>query len=273
LQTLATFAMASARRPLRVLFIESGAPATLLTSRLSADIEVRVAPGAPRRALPTVAPAGFDLVVVVCGIGSGGELIASGPALMSRIRRRWPTLPAAAVLVVGTTVLLLEPCGQTTDVALDKARRIADLEVSRSGEQLRPSDQPVEPRRHDRRFDRVLRFIDERYAEPITVDHLARMAHMQPVHFRRQFRWFLGTSVREYVRSLRLARACELIVRTKTPLTDVAFATGFYDLPHFDKTFRKRYGLSPFQFRRRKGPPSSDRPPPSACRAVVPRGA
>jgi transcriptional regulator GlxA family with amidase domain len=79
--------------------------------------------------------------------------------------------------------------------------------------------------------------------------------------------------VRDYVRSLRLARARELIVSTKTPLTDVALETGFYDLPHFDKTFRKHYGVSPYQFRRREESPGNGHATPPARRSTVPRGA
>jgi transcriptional regulator GlxA family with amidase domain len=34
-------------------------------------------------------------------------------------------------------------------------------------------------------------------------------------------------------------------------LTDIAIETGFYDLPHFDKVFRRRIGLSPWEYRSR----------------------
>jgi len=55
------------------------------------------------------------------------------------------------------------------------------------------------------------------------------------------------------VRNLRLERAQQMLARSpEISLTEVALEAGFYDLPHFDKAFRERYGVSPSEFLRRK---------------------
>ena len=60
-------------------------------------------------------------------------------------------------------------------------------------------------------------------------------------------------SLRDYVRDLRLKRAYRLLVTAKLSLTSIAVESGFYDLPHFDKAFRHRFGISPHEFRTRYG--------------------
>jgi AraC-like DNA-binding protein len=78
---------------------------------------------------------------------------------------------------------------------------------------------------------------------------LAAMAHMSRSHFSRTFHAVAGIPLRDYVRDLRLKRAQELMRGSRLSLTSIATASGFYDLPHFNKAFRHRFGMSPTQFR------------------------
>ena len=78
---------------------------------------------------------------------------------------------------------------------------------------------------------------------------LAAMASMSRSHFSRTFHAVAGISLRDYVRDLRLKRAEELMRVSGLSLTAIAVAAGFYDLPHFNKAFRHRFGMSPTQFR------------------------
>jgi transcriptional regulator GlxA family with amidase domain len=63
----------------------------------------------------------------------------------------------------------------------------------------------------------------------------------------------IGMSLRDFVRDLRLNRAHDLLLGSSLSLTTLAVDAGFYDLPHFDKAFRQRLGVSPQESRRRHG--------------------
>jgi AraC-like DNA-binding protein len=78
---------------------------------------------------------------------------------------------------------------------------------------------------------------------------LAAMAAMSRSHFSRTFHAVAGISLRDYVRDLRLKRAQELMRASRLSLSTIATEAGFYDLPHFNKAFRHRFGMSPTQFR------------------------
>ncbi len=89
---------------------------------------------------------------------------------------------------------------------------------------------------------------------------LAAMANMSRSHFSRTFHAVAGIPLRDYVRDLRLKRAHELMRASRLSLTSIATASGFYDLPHFNKAFRQRFGMSPTQFRLASVPSHSSPP-------------
>jgi AraC-like DNA-binding protein len=86
---------------------------------------------------------------------------------------------------------------------------------------------------------------------------LAAMADMSRSHFSRTFHAVAGIPLRDYVRDLRLRRAHELMCASRLSLTAIATASGFYDLPHFNKAFRHRFGMSPTEFRLASSVPHS----------------
>jgi AraC family transcriptional regulator len=68
-------------------------------------------------------------------------------------------------------------------------------------------------------------------------------------HLARMFRRYYRTTPGEYVRRLRVERACQELKRTNRPLADVAAALGFFDQSHFSGVFRRHTGLTPREYR------------------------
>ncbi len=101
---------------------------------------------------------------------------------------------------------------------------------------------------------RVLAFLSEHVGQHVSLAALAGIATMSRSHLSRTFRSIVGIPLRTYVHDLRLERARQMLLARRPPsLTDVALEAGFYDLPHFDKAFRERFGLTPSEFVRRRG--------------------
>lgn len=95
---------------------------------------------------------------------------------------------------------------------------------------------------------RAIRFVEEQYAEPIGVDEMARAAHMSRFHFSRRFRAATKQSPYQFIQSVRLARAAELLRRGRAGVTEVALSVGFSDPSRFARAFRQRFGASPQKF-------------------------
>jgi AraC family transcriptional regulator of arabinose operon len=92
-------------------------------------------------------------------------------------------------------------------------------------------------------------YVDASYHLPLTLEDLARRAHMSIPHLCSQFRRNFSTSVMAYVIGQRLQQAAYLLRDQNLRVTDVARQVGYDDLFYFSKLFRGRFGVSPRQFR------------------------
>ncbi|GAB5551876.1 MAG: hypothetical protein Sapg2KO_14670 [Saprospiraceae bacterium] len=83
----------------------------------------------------------------------------------------------------------------------------------------------------------------------VSVEELAALCKMSLSSFKRSFTKQYGTSPARYLRERKLEKAAQLLKNTNLRISDIAFDTGFTDLAHFSKTFQKKFGFSPTNFR------------------------
>jgi AraC-like DNA-binding protein len=98
---------------------------------------------------------------------------------------------------------------------------------------------------------RVLRHL--RQASPdadTSLDALARIAGLSPGRFMHAFTEAVGIPLRPYLRWLKLERAGAALA-TGVSLGEAAYGAGFADAAHMTRTFRRMFGVSPSEVRRR----------------------
>lgn len=95
----------------------------------------------------------------------------------------------------------------------------------------------------------VVRYVAEHYAEKITVDELAGLAHLSTSQFTRQFNRLFQMTPARYLTRIRINAACSLLTRTDLDLTSIAERRGFHDASHFVKQFKKQIGMTPGEYR------------------------
>ena len=93
--------------------------------------------------------------------------------------------------------------------------------------------------------------MDRAFAGPLDVPALARVAHVSPAHFSRQFRATFGETPHRYLQRRRVERAMELLRETDRSVTEICFDVGFGSLGTFSRTFRAVVGESPTSYRAR----------------------
>lgn len=93
--------------------------------------------------------------------------------------------------------------------------------------------------------------MDRAFAQPLDVQALARVAHVSPAHFSRQFRTTFGETPYRYLQRRRIERAMELLRETDRPVTEVCLDVGFASLGTFSRTFSSIVGESPSRYRAR----------------------
>lgn len=83
------------------------------------------------------------------------------------------------------------------------------------------------------------------------VERLADEVGVSRAQLHRKMKELLGLTPSDYIRNIRLSRACELLKRPDIEVTQVAYQIGFASQPHFSSHFKKYTGFSPSEFRAR----------------------
>ncbi|MDQ3800365.1 MAG: AraC family transcriptional regulator [Acidobacteriota bacterium] len=93
-------------------------------------------------------------------------------------------------------------------------------------------------------------FLHANFNESFTLEEIARVAGVHPVHLSRVFREKFGCTIGEYVRRLRVEFASRQILSGEDSLGEIAHAAGFSDQSHFNKIFKTAFGLTPAEYRK-----------------------
>jgi AraC-like DNA-binding protein len=117
----------------------------------------------------------------------------------------------------------------------------------------------VPPARH---LLRAKDLADARYAEPLTVDDMARAAGLSRAHFSREFRRAFGEPPHAYLLTRRLERAAALLRTTDRSVADVCLSVGLRSVGSFTSSFTRTFARSPTAYRAAF--------PPAARRAQIP---
>jgi AraC family transcriptional regulator len=122
-------------------------------------------------------------------------------------------------------------------LALEMLAEVSRRQVNLSGQT---------PPRWLARAEELLR---EKFSEHLTLAHVATSVGVHPVHLSREFRRFHHCTIGEYIRRLRVERACRQLHTSDEPLAAIATGAGFSDQSHFSRTFKRHIGMTPAVYR------------------------
>jgi AraC family transcriptional regulator len=97
--------------------------------------------------------------------------------------------------------------------------------------------------------ERAIRFICERYNEPLSLADIASSAILSRFHFCRLFKDVTGVTPGRFLSAVRIYQAKRMLVNTRMNVTDIAFAVGYNSLGSFSNHFADSVGISPGRFR------------------------
>ncbi|WP_322906941.1 response regulator [Paenibacillus campi] len=98
----------------------------------------------------------------------------------------------------------------------------------------------------------ALQYIDAHFQEELSLEKVAAVVFLNPVYFSQLFKQKTGQGYKEYVISLRMEQACELLMNPSLRLVDIAEQIGYASVRHFTQVFRKKYMLTPTEYRQQK---------------------
>ena len=96
----------------------------------------------------------------------------------------------------------------------------------------------------------AVRFIHDNLNRPLPLAEIAAQAHLSPRHLSRLLTRFTGKSPAHYITHARMDRARGLLLRSQTPIKEIAATVGYPDVHHFTRAFTAHFGTPPGEMRR-----------------------
>jgi AraC-like DNA-binding protein len=90
-------------------------------------------------------------------------------------------------------------------------------------------------------------FINENYAQHLTIGDLADLACLSPFHFQRLFKQVFNLPPYQYIKARRIEKARELLVKG-IPVHTVCRSVGWEDTSSFVRLFKQKFSVTPKQY-------------------------
>jgi AraC-like DNA-binding protein len=114
-----------------------------------------------------------------------------------------------------------------------------------------PGFMPKGPDRDGERLRGICDLIQQRLAEPLNRDEVAKLVHFSPAAFSRFFKKRTGKTFHDFVAELRVGRACRLLSEQDLNITEIAYACGFPNIASFNRCFRRAKNAAPTEYRKK----------------------
>ncbi len=100
------------------------------------------------------------------------------------------------------------------------------------------------------RINLVLDYINQNYAEDIAMPDVCALVGMTEPGFSRYFHKTIGNTFTDFLNSLRVGKACQLLQQTDMYISNVCYEVGFRNLANFNRRFMDIKGVTPSQYRK-----------------------
>ncbi|MBM4104032.1 MAG: helix-turn-helix domain-containing protein [Planctomycetes bacterium] len=151
--------------------------------------------------------------------------------------------------------------GVDSDILLEKnsdyINRVITLEtqedicvwISRALDDFIDSVYQLQKSQKDTRLKPVLDYLQKNHKYKISLDMIAKAAHLSVSRLCHLFKEEFNSTVFDYLTGLRINRTKHLLLSTDKTCMEICFDSGFNNLSYFNRTFKQRAGMTPTQFR------------------------
>lgn len=208
------------------------------------------------------------MMLAEAGLLDGGEATTHW-AYGDIMRTRYPkiTVRTQRALVMageGQRIVMAGAGTSWLDLVLYLVARLVDLETAMQLARIYLIDwhqigqQPFARLARTRQVDDALIarcqvWIADHYHEPAPVAAMTRLSGLAERSFKRRFELATGMAPLEYVLTLRLEEAKQMLEKSDEPIESIANQVGYEDAGFFSRLFRRHVGLTPAQYRKRFG--------------------
>lgn len=161
---------------------------------------------------------------------------------------------AQEALRQGVINYLLKPIGKSKliEAVEDALRRQERWDKSKMIEKIIDEDliDIEENVLYTRSIRQAITYIDERYADDVSLKEVADFVHLNPSYLSTLFRDELNMSFTDYLTKVRIQRAKQLLLTTNLNVTEIAEQVGYNTPKYFNKVFKEHVDQTPSMFRK-----------------------
>jgi len=136
----------------------------------------------------------------------------------------------------------------------DEAGRITSfieiLQLISNSKEVQVVGMPVIENPKERKFQEIYLFVLSNFQRNITLEEVSKLAGMQKSSFCVFFKKMTGKSFFSYLTEFRIESSCQMLLKTKLSVAEICIASGFSDIPYYNRVFKKMKMVSPTRFRK-----------------------
>ncbi|MCH4889653.1 AraC family transcriptional regulator [Acidaminobacter sp. JC074] len=105
----------------------------------------------------------------------------------------------------------------------------------------------------DRKYNQLAKirlYIQDHLNQPLSIEDLSAQMHVHPNYFNALFKQHFDLPPKQFINSLKIQRAKELLLATNQSIEEIARNLGFQDKFYFSRLFKKKMGTSPGNYRK-----------------------
>jgi AraC-like DNA-binding protein len=93
-----------------------------------------------------------------------------------------------------------------------------------------------------------LQFTLQQSNRKIKISEAAEIANLSPEAFCRYFKLRTGKTFTNFLNEVRISNACKMLIENQKSIQEIGYETGFNNLSHFNRTFKKVTGKTPSRY-------------------------
>lgn len=116
-----------------------------------------------------------------------------------------------------------------------------------------PEEEAEARKRNLVRIGRIIDYVNKNYMYKITLKQLAEHENLNMCYLSHFITRNLGMSFQKYLTQVRTQSAVELLLSSNKRVIDICIECGFSDSRYLNKAFMEQYGMTPLQFKKKRG--------------------
>ncbi|MFC5873968.1 AraC-type DNA-binding protein [Chryseobacterium arachidis] len=110
---------------------------------------------------------------------------------------------------------------------------------------------PVIENKKEKKMQEIYLFILSNFQRNITLEEISKSVGMQKSSFCVFFKKMTGKSFFTYLTEFRIESSCQMLLKTKLSVGEICIASGFSDIPYYNRVFKRIKSVTPTGFRKR----------------------